>query len=141
MVLGRWLSNPSSPLERALRAYRKLSLSQLTPHIARPVVKRAKWLNATEVAHLVERYQAGATTYELADQFSIGRETVAHRLKGEGIKLRRTKLTDEDLALAIELYATGLSTIKIGVILDRRHSTVWSALKTVGVQMRGAHER
>jgi DNA-binding CsgD family transcriptional regulator len=135
------LSNPSSPLHRALKAYRKLDISQVSLHVARPVVKRAKWLNATELAQLVERYEAGATTYDLADQFGIGRETVANRLKAEGIKLRRTKLTETDLARAIELYASGMSTIKIGDILARRHSTVWYALKTAGVQLRGAHER
>jgi DNA-binding CsgD family transcriptional regulator len=105
------------------------------------VVKRAKWLNATETVQLVERYEAGATTYDLADQFGIGRETVANRLKAEGIKLRRNKLSESDLARAVELYGAGLSTIKIGVILSRRHSTVWYALKTAGVQLRGAHER
>lgn len=83
------------------------------------MVKRAKWLNATELAQLVERYEAGATTYDLAEQFGIGRETVANRLKAEGIKLRRIKLTEADLARAVELYATGLSTIKIGVMLNR----------------------
>jgi hypothetical protein len=76
VVLGRWLSNPSSPLERALKAYRKLNISLVSSHAARPVVKRAKWLNATELAQVVERYQAGATTYELAEQFDIGRELV-----------------------------------------------------------------
>jgi DNA-binding CsgD family transcriptional regulator len=141
VVLGRWLSNPSSPLHRALNAYRKLDLSQVTWHVSHPVVKRAKWLNATELSQLVERYEAGATTYDLADQFGIARETVARRLKAEGIKLRRTKITAADLSRAVELYATGLSTIKIGVILNRRHSTVWYALKTAGVQLRGAHER
>jgi hypothetical protein len=141
VVLGRWLSNPSSPLHRALVAYRKLKLSEVSRPVSRPVVKRAKWLNATELAQLVERYEAGATTYELADHFGIGRETVAKRLKAEGIKLRRNKLSESDVARAIELYTTGLSTIKIGILLNRRHSTVWYALKTAGVQLRGAHER
>jgi hypothetical protein len=141
VVLRRWLSNSAPSLERALKAYRKLDLSQVTPHVPRPVVKRAKWLNATELAQLVERYEAGVTTYDLAEQFGIGRETVANRLKAEGIKLRRNKLTEADLARAIDLYGTGLSTIKIGVILGRRHSTVWYALTTAGVQLRGAHER
>jgi hypothetical protein len=44
------------------RAYRKLDLSQVSTHVSRPVVKRAKWLNATELRELVARYEAGATT-------------------------------------------------------------------------------
>ena len=142
MVLGRWLSNPSSPLKRALRAYRKLDLSATTSAFrAHTPVKRAKWLNPTELNQIVERYQAGATVYELADQFGVNRNTVAGHLKAQGVRLRRTSLTETEMAQAIALYATGLSTARVGAQLGRDHSTIWHALRHAGVQLRDAHGR
>ncbi len=135
------MSNPSSPLKRALRAYRKLDLGQVSAHVPRPVVKRAKWLNATELTQLVAGYQAGATVYELADQFGVNRNTVAKHLKAQGVRLRLSSLTEDELARAIELYATGLSTAKVGAKLGRDHSTIWQALKGAGVQLRDSHGR
>ena len=142
MVLGRWLSNPSSPLKRALRAYRKLDLSATTSAFrAHTPVKRAKWLNPTELNQIVERYQAGATVYDLADQFGVRRQTIAKQLKAQGVRLRCTSLTEAEIARAIELYATGLSTAKVGAQLGRDHSTIWHALKGAGVQLRDTHGR
>ncbi len=141
VVLPRWLSNPSPALNRALRAYRKLDLSQVKAPVRRPVVKRAKTLNEAQVAQLVARYRVGQTTYELADQFGVWRGTVARHLKAAGVTLNAPAMTEREIARAVELYATGMSTAKIGEQLGRKPATVWSALKRVGVQMRDAHGR
>ena len=142
VVLGRWLSNPSSPLKRALRAYRKLELTPATCIFrAHNPVGRAKWLNATQLTQLVAGYQAGATVYELADQFGVHRGTIARRLKAQGVELRCRSINEAEIARAIELYATGLSTAKVGAKLGRDHSTIWHALRAAGVQLRDTHGR
>jgi hypothetical protein len=89
----------------------------------------------------VERYRAGATVYDLAAQFGIGRDTVARRVKAEGVRLRRTSLTADELARATKLYESGLSTIKVGEKLGRHDTTIWMSLRRAGVQMRDAHDR
>ena len=112
------MSNSAPSLERALKAYRKFDLSQVTPQVARPVVKRAKWLNATEMAQLIERYQGGATTYELGEQFGIGRETVATRLKAEGIKVTDKEFDAEGKHFAAgSLLISGVDDIKLTPML------------------------
>lgn len=71
-----------SPLRSALRAYRQLHLT-----IERPKRSRSKHpkttirLNETQLARLVAGYEGGATVYELAAEFGIGRNTVALQLK------------------------------------------------------------
>ena len=107
----------------------------------RTPIKRAKWLNATELSQLIAGYQAGATVYELADQFGVNRQTIAKRLKAQGVQLRCKSITETEIARAIELYATGLSTAKVGALLGRDHSTIWHALRAAGVQLRDTHGR
>ena len=141
MVPRRWLSNPSPSLKRALRAYHKLVLKQVSPIPRCPVAARAKRLNATELDLLVAGYQAGATVYELAEQFHIHRNTIARRLKAQGVQLRNSTLTDSEQARAVELYATDLSTLQIGQQLGRNPSTIWHALKRAGVQLRDCQGR
>jgi hypothetical protein len=76
VVLWRHLSNPSPALKRALKAYRELDLSRVSrPSTPRRQVKQAVRLSAAQVTRLVERYQSGATVYELAAEFGVHRET------------------------------------------------------------------
>lgn len=142
MVLWRLLSNPSPTLVRSLSAYRKLDLANGPPtSVHRPLHKQAKRLNAVELARLAERYQQGATVYELAAELQIARTTVAIRLKAQGVQLRNASLSETDIARAIELHGRGLSLAKVGHQLGRDSSGIWLALKRAGVRMRDTHGR
>jgi len=130
VVLQRLFSNSSStPLTRAIRAYRRVDLS-LAPH-GRPTgaPKRAKWLNGTELARLVDRYSSGATVYELATEFSVDRKTISRHLKAAGIRMGLRPLTTAQVEEAIRLYTSGLSLAAVGRELGVHASTVNLALR------------
>lgn len=137
MVLVRSFSNStSSPLSRAIGAYRRLNLSGAPRKRASWAPKRAKWLNATELACLVERYHAGATVYELAAEFGVHRTTISQRLKTAGVQMRLQPLTAKQVATTAALYGTGLSLADVGQQLGVDASTLHQALRQHGVEMR-----
>ena len=47
-------------------------------------------LTTEQVTHMCHKYQCGASIYELGKEFGIDRRTVAIRLKGAGMVMRRT---------------------------------------------------
>lgn len=68
----------TKPLVRAIRAYRRLDLSQAPkPRPAASTPKRAKHLNQAQLERLVDRYSGGANVYELAAEFSVNCNTLA----------------------------------------------------------------
>ena len=135
--LVRSFSNStSSPLSRAIAAYRRLDVTR-TPH-ERPhkAPKRAKWLNETELARLTKRYGSGATVYELATEFGVHRTTISQHLKAAGVQMRLQAMTAEQVKTATTLYATGLSLADVGGHLGVHASTVYLTLRQYGVAMR-----
>lgn len=137
VVLARLFSNSSSsPLSRAIRAYRGLHLSKAPPERSRWVPNRAKWLNDTEMARLVAHYRAGASVYELAVEFGVHRTIISQRLKGAGVQMRRQPLTTDQVETAAALYATGMSLAEVGSQLGVHASTVHQALRLRGTLMR-----
>ncbi len=59
---------------------------------------------------MVAGYQAGATVYELGDQFGIDRKTVSRILQRHNIPMRRTGLLPKQVDEATWLYQGGWST-------------------------------
>lgn len=141
VVLGGWLSNSSPSLVRALEAYRRLSLTGVVRPIPRQVAKRTRRLTDSERTHLVERYLAGATVYDLAREFSVARSTAAKHLKAAGVTMRCGPLSADEIARAIELYVEGLSLVAVGKELGRDHAAIWRALKSAGIERRDTHGR
>lgn len=143
MVLARSLSNSTpSPLKRAIRAYRALDLTRPLPD--RPVQKPKKrviQLNAKQVRHLIERYETGATVYELANEFQINRRTVSDHLKAEGVRMRMQSLAISQVEEAIRLYSSGVALAEVGRLLGVHASTVSLALTREGVRMRNPWDR
>ena len=97
-------------------------------------------LQLDEINRLVIMYAKGETVNELAKQFSIHRTTVLAILRRADTPLR-TKMDEQQLKDAIELYESGLSLKKIAVPLGVDPETVRRALKKAGVQMRGPTDR
>jgi len=126
---------------RALAAYRNLDLTTVVPPTPRRITKRARQLTGAERALLVKRYDAGATVYDLAREFTISRSTASRQLKTAGVVLRNGPLSSDEIARATELYATGLSTAAVGQQLGRDAGTVWRALKAADLPLRDIHGR
>lgn len=138
MVLAGSLANPTpTPLTRALAAYHQLDLRKSPRERARTLPpKRAKQLNAGELERLIAGYHAGATVYELAEQFKIDRRTVAIRLKQEGVSMRGKPATREAVDEMVRLYQSGLSLLKVGAKLGVSDKTVENWLRKRGVRTR-----
>jgi len=73
-------------------------------------------LSRPEQAQLVEEYQSGKSTFELAHRFGINRHTVAKHLRRRGIVVRggQVKMTPDVIEHARRLYADGRSLVAIG---------------------------
>lgn len=136
------MSNSAPPLlETAIRAYRALDLTHGVPVRPRQLSKRARRLTERQLGLLVQRYQAGATVYDLAAEFHIARATASKHLKAAGVVLRCGPLSQDEINQAIDLYATGLSVAAVGEELGRDHASIWRALKAAGVPLRDTHGR
>lgn len=85
---------------------------------------------------LIEGYQAGATVYELGDQFGIERRTVSAILHRHGVPMRRRGLSGEQIDDAVRLYNQGWSLARIGARMDVAAGTVRQRLHERGVTMR-----
>jgi hypothetical protein len=90
---------------------------------------------------LAERYQAGATVYDLAREFTISRATASKYLKAAGVQMRCGPLSQDEINRTIALYASGLSTAAVGKQLGRDNAAIWRALTAAGIQLRDTHGR
>jgi hypothetical protein len=93
-------------------------------------------LGPSDVAALVEGYQAGSTLEEVASEFGVHVQTAAAHLKRQGVPQRRQRLTDEQVAEAVQLYEGGWSTIRIGEYLGVYPQSIQYRLKRIGVKLR-----
>jgi len=88
------------------------------------------------VRQLIERYQSGATVYELGDQFGIERRTVSAILHRHGVPMRRRGLSEEQIDDAVRLYNQGWSLARIAARMDVAAGTVRQRLHERGVPIR-----
>jgi DNA-directed RNA polymerase specialized sigma24 family protein len=139
------LSNPE--VRRVVRVVMDaLGSSSVEPQLERSALRRSRTtpirhLAADEVVALLERYQAGATVYELAGEFSIHRVTVGKHLRRKGVRLRLDGLDDAQIEGAVHLYGQGWSLAKVGKHLGVAAGTVRKVLMDRGVRMRDSHGR
>jgi hypothetical protein len=90
---------------------------------------------------LIEGYRAGATVYELGDQFRIDRRTVSKILKRRGVTMRMQGLTAEQIDEAVRLYEAGWSLARIGGRMNVDPTTVLARLREQTVRTRDAQGR
>ena len=143
VVLARHFTNSTpSALCRAINAYRRLDLTRMScKRVSRVHPKRAKWLNETQLACLVEQYESGATVYKLAKEFRIDRRTVSNHLKQGGVIMRLQPPTKETVDEIVRLYESGLSTNKIGQLVGISADSVLNSLQKCGVKRRDPQGR
>ena len=101
--------------------------------IVKSISQQQKHLKPEEIEQIVQRYQNGESTYELAEAFNCHRSTIANNLRKHGIKVSIEKINLEE---AIMLYESGWTTKQLA---DRYHisdNAVSRRLKKAGVEMR-----
>jgi lambda repressor-like predicted transcriptional regulator len=134
-----WLSNPPynfgrvievlpKILARETRSSPKLSTTDHIPHR----------LQVWEIDDLTAADNAGRTIEQLSRQFLVHRTTVMAVLGREDVPRRPhgRKLDDQAAAVAVRLYAEGLSLLKIAARFQVDPSTVASTLRRSGVALR-----
>ncbi|WP_374957083.1 helix-turn-helix domain containing protein [Actinopolyspora mortivallis] len=101
-----------------------------------PVNGPTRQLDDDQVQQLIEGYQAGATVYELGEQFGIERRTVSTILHRHGVPMRRRGLSAEQIDDAVRLYNQGWSLARIAARMDVAAGTVRQRLHERGVPIR-----
>ena len=86
-----------------------------------------------QAKQVIAGYQAGATVYELGNQFGIDRKTVSRILQRHNIPMRRTGLRPEQVDEATRLHQSGWSTAQIAEHLDSTQRTVQRRLAERGI--------
>lgn len=128
------------------------SPGEVTPETARPWGTRSptakgrkpgriRHLEPDHIEKLLARYQAGATVYELGDQFGIDRKTVSRTLRRHHIPMRRTSLRPDQVDQVARLYKEGWSTAEIAEHLNTHQRTVQRRLAAKDITMHGTNRR
>ncbi|HKR48974.1 MAG TPA: hypothetical protein VJT72_05220 [Pseudonocardiaceae bacterium] len=143
MDLGGTYYNTNTQVEALETLLRKLPepAAPAPPPADRPKPRRARQLDADQVQELIAGYQAGATVYELGDQFGIERRTVSTVLRRHGVPMRRRSLSSNQVDTAIHLYILGWSLVRVGERLGVDPTTVLTCLRRRGVRTRDTHGR
>ena len=100
-----------------------------------------KRLSSIEIAKIIDDYKSGQTVYELAETFGCHRVTISSQLKGNGIKLRRSSPSEEQIDQMVRLYKTGLSMKDVGGQVGMSAATVMRSLYRRGIETRDPHGR
>ena len=122
--------------------------STLEPQVTRfdyertgPIRQRQRRLSEAQALLMADKYQAGATVYQLAEEFGICRSTVSRWMKKLGIAMRGQSPDSEVIDSMISLYQSGLSLASVAQKLGTSPGTVHNHLKSRHVQMRDSHGR
>jgi hypothetical protein len=111
------------------------------PEAVRQPFKLAQRLTDEIIEQLVADYQAGASAQIVARLHGIGKGSAIRLLSERGVLRPRRLPTDELIAEAALLYATGLSLEAVGERIDLDKSVICREFKTRGVQTRKPWER
>ena len=101
------------------------------------ITQQQKTLSQAEIQAVIQKYEAGASTYELADEFGCHRSTISAVLKRNGIVVTKRKV---DIAVAIQMYESGKTTTEIAKYFDTNGSVISKTLRQNGVKMRKSWE-
>ena len=103
--------------------------------------RRSRSLTPEEEQRLVEEYERGAPVQELLEKYGISTTKLYEILRRHGVKLRskrrpstRRRLTEEELEEIRRMWEEGMSIYAIAKALNRPVSTVYAALKKLGIR-------
>jgi transcriptional antiterminator len=106
-----------------------------------PIRQRQRRLSAAQVQQMTTRYLEGATVYQLAIEFDVCRSKVSERLKENGVRMRLTPPSDQEVREMVRLYESGLSLAAVGKSIGKSVGTVKRYLQEYGVRTRDTHGR
>ncbi len=106
------------------------------PRPPTPATPTARRLTTAERTRMLEEYQAGVGTIQLAKLYGIDRETVRATLRRAGLPQHQRGLTAEQINEAAKLYQAGQSLARIGRRFGVDAHTVRRRLLERGVTMR-----
>jgi hypothetical protein len=95
-----------------------------------------RFLTTQDIADIKHRYEAAQTTQQIATHYGIFQNPCCHRPPRKGVTIRRQGLTDEQLTEAAKLYAEGDSLLSVGAHFGVSQTTIATALRRQGVQLR-----
>ncbi len=98
-------------------------------------------IHSETVDRLAERYLAGGTLHALAAEFGVERSLIAELLRERGVSVRHRIVSDDDLAEAAALYASGLSLKRVGERFGVSAHAVHDAFVAAGVPRRPERRR
>ncbi len=101
----------------------------------------ARQLESQQVQELILGYAAGATVYQLGEQFGVDRRTVSKTLHRHNVPMRRRGLSPHQVDEAVRLYGEGWSLARIGERMGVDPTTVLTRLRERGVRMRDTQGR
>ena len=86
---------------------------------------------------VVQGYQSGRTTYQLAEEFDCHHQTISNILKRNNIKVDKRKAQKKlDADVAVAMYMDGHSSTEIGKRFDVSPQVVLRCLRGHGVEIR-----
>jgi hypothetical protein len=88
------------------------------------------------VEQLAADYIAGASTRQLASQYGIAKTSVIKLLEKQGVVRPRSRITDEQVAEALEHFQSGLSVKAASIKLGIATTTLASAFRRRGLPTR-----
>ena len=121
-------------IERLAKVLPNPAKARLRPQTS--VTATARRLTPAERARMLDEYQTGVGTVQLAKLYGVDRETVRATLRKAGVPQQERGLTPEQINEAAKLYQAGQSLARIGTRFDVDAHTVRRRLLERGVIMR-----
>ena len=110
-------------------------------YIVKSIKQQQKTLTEYEIQSIIQKYQNGASSYDLAKEFGCHRRTITDTLKRNGIEVSHRASTKPELVKkVIELYAEMKTPKEVGAIVGLDCATVRQLLKDNGIYIRKAWE-
>jgi hypothetical protein len=106
------------------------------PLQAASAARRWTRLSLADRARVVERYEAGEVSTDLAIEFGVAKTTILAILREANVVRRRQPLTPRQVADATALYESGRSLSQVAAKTRLKQDTIRVALKAAGVKLR-----
>lgn len=141
MDLAGGLSKPAPALARMTATHRMIRRRALNPPQEHAHVRQQTRVSEELLTSAENRYAAGGTLREIANDLGIGRERLATLLRARGVRLRGATPSDDEVREMARLYAAGESLERVGTRLGFSAGTVRNHLLSAGARMRDTHGR
>lgn len=98
-------------------------------------------LGEAKIVSARQRYEAGATLKQAAQEFGLSRQRLAQELRARGVRLRGGAPSDGEVDEMVHRYSAGESLDRVGSNLGFSAGTVRTWLLSRAVPIRDSHGR